>query len=102
MGPESVGTEAVGVDKLTVAPRCTFTLLFRDKAGNKLKGGLDRREAVGPVNVGGSSEAVRTVSTLTAETGGRVGLAIGSGSGAKLSRAGQRGKGERRALMASA
>jgi hypothetical protein len=96
VGPESVGTESVGVDKLTVAPHCTFTLLFRDKAGNKLKGGLDRREAVGPVIVGGSSRAVQTVSTLTTETGGRVGSAIGLGSGAKSSRAGRRGEGERR------
>ena len=93
-----------GVDELTSAPRCTFTLLlmFPDDSGNKQTAGLDGREAVGPVIVGGSSEAVRTVSMLTTETGGRIGLAIGSGSGAKLSRAGQRGKGERRALMASA
>jgi hypothetical protein len=51
-----------GVDELTSAPRCTFTLLlmFPDDSGNKQTAGLDRREAVGPVNVGGSSEAVRT------------------------------------------
>jgi hypothetical protein len=58
VGPESVGTESVGVDELTAAPRCIFTLLFHDDAGNKLTAGLDKREAVGPVIVGGSSEAV--------------------------------------------
>jgi hypothetical protein len=96
VGPESVGPESVGVDELTAEPRCTFTLLFHDEVGNKLTAGLDRREAVGPVIVGGSSRAVRTVSTLTTETGGYVGSAIGSGSGAKSSRAGRRGEGERR------
>jgi hypothetical protein len=103
VGTKSVGTESVGVDKLTAAPRCTFTLsMFPDNSGNKQTAGLDGREAVGPVIVGGSSEAVRTVSMLTTETGGRVGPANGSGSGAESSRAGQRGEGERRASTASA